>query len=467
MSESRKERLVDIQKREQLKGLLSNKFKVKYGNKPSVAKYIDNEVAKFLKNDRLTEENLKKLDDKILKETLIRDKKENIQASRQSQKQDPERLSHNSGALSRKSGLSGNKDAVQLPHLRYQESQRALELLDLRLILNLEDEDDEWTAIMKFNTLLHYEEQKKALLREQERKRLIRQELDKQMGEKNIRKHKEKEEDKIRDKQMNEEHRRKKLEQKEQFRQEVELVNRLHQEMDQERQMIYEKRKQERDYLQKMLIENEKNQKKLKQLREQEKLEDISAQKEYSRMLEKQEQDRLMEIQAREKRAQDFMNRMADTVIKQMDQKANEEEMKIRKYEMEKELRERLEDQRRFEMAKTQQIQTRKFLSKQMEDKLNRERMEKALNDEQAVMWKQDKDNYEEEERRLNQKIKTINNENAKFLQDQMESKKAKEKKKMNKQEFLLNKPLLREINQKKKAASSISDQASLRDIPQ
>lgn len=40
------------------------------------------------------------------------------------------------------------------------------------------DEDDEWTAIMKFNTLLHYEEQKQAMLRDKERKRLIREELD-------------------------------------------------------------------------------------------------------------------------------------------------------------------------------------------------------------------------------------------------------------------------------------------------
>jgi hypothetical protein len=45
MSESRRERLLDIQKREQLKGLLINKFKVKYGDKGAgLAKYIDNEV---------------------------------------------------------------------------------------------------------------------------------------------------------------------------------------------------------------------------------------------------------------------------------------------------------------------------------------------------------------------------------------------------------------------------------------
>jgi hypothetical protein len=47
----------------------------------------------------------------------------------------------------------------------------------------------------------------------------------------------------------------------------------------------------------------------------------------------------------------------------------------------------------------------------------------------------------------LNEKIKKINLDNAKFLNDQMEAKRAKERRKMNKQEFLLNKQLLKEIN--------------------
>lgn len=56
------------------------------------------------------------------------------------------------------------------------------------------DEEDEWTAIQKFNTLLHYEEQKQALMRDKERKRLIKQELDKQLGEKGVKKQREQKE---------------------------------------------------------------------------------------------------------------------------------------------------------------------------------------------------------------------------------------------------------------------------------
>lgn len=63
MSEQRREKLLNIQKKEQLKGLLVNKFKLKYGDKAE--KMITNEVTKFLNNDRLTEANLVKLDSKI------------------------------------------------------------------------------------------------------------------------------------------------------------------------------------------------------------------------------------------------------------------------------------------------------------------------------------------------------------------------------------------------------------------
>lgn len=76
------------------------------------------------------------------------------------------------------------------------------------------------------------------------------------------------------------------------------------------------------------------------------------------------------------------MNRMADTVIKNMDDRAREEEEKIRRYEMEKEMRERMEDEKRFNRMKSEQERMRDFLGKQMNEKKHREHLEKALNDE-------------------------------------------------------------------------------------
>ena len=58
-----------------------------------------------------------------------------------------------------------------------------------------------------------------------------------------------------------------------------------------------------------------------------------------------------------------------------------------------------------------------------MDEKRAREAAEKALNDEQAVIWAKDKENYELEEGRLQNKIKAINKDNQSFLQGQMGAK--------------------------------------------
>ena len=62
-----------------------------------------------------------------------------------------------------------------------------------------------------------------------------------------------------RDRQLNDEKKRKRREDKQVFQAEVDLVNRLKDEMEIERQLQQEKRRQEKEYLQKMLRENESN----------------------------------------------------------------------------------------------------------------------------------------------------------------------------------------------------------------
>jgi hypothetical protein len=65
-----------------------------------------------------------------------------------------------------------------------------------------------------------------------------------------------------------------------------------------------------------------------------------------------------------------------------------------------------------------------------------------------------DKANYEEEERRLRNKIAGINQENCDFLKRQMNEKASRQHaKRMNREEFMINKPLLKEINQKRKGS--------------
>jgi len=89
--------------------MLINKFKLKYGDKPQLSKYIDNEVQKFLKNGRLTEDNLRGLDTKISKECELRGKKEDILADRKSNAGSAR--SHASRGSKRPASVANNDDA--------------------------------------------------------------------------------------------------------------------------------------------------------------------------------------------------------------------------------------------------------------------------------------------------------------------------------------------------------------------
>lgn len=530
MSESRREKLVGIQKREQLKGLLTNKFKLKYGAK--AMPMINNEVGKFLNNERLTEENLRKLDDKIGREAELREKKEDVLSDHRSVKSGkssrPRTTASNgsrrksalqnagvgavvggapnmddaisvksyassrmSGAsnLSRRSGASKKKAMIGADG-RSQAS-------DLDTVSQVSrpqsqfshlNEDDEWTAIMNFNTVLHFEEQKQAMLREQERKRLIKEELDRQVRDKKARKRREQDEDNLydnlqqkhlqlldekekerqaeigakinreknsRDQQLKEEKRRKRHEERDEMAQEQAIVTKLKDEMNQERQMLLEKRAQERDYLQRMLEENEKHKANMKQQEERERLQDVAAQDAYTKMLEQQEKDRLNEIDRREKRAQEFMGRMADTVLKEMDMKQKEEEDKIKRFEMEKEQQDRFNERLEYKRMKDDQQKLRDDLARQVAEKKRRENMEKEFNDEQAKMWQLDRQNYEQQENLLNGKIQEKNRENRAFLESQMAERNAAKASRMNYNEHLLNKALLRDINYQRKTGSS------------
>ena len=89
----------------------------------------------------------------------------------------------------------------------------------------------------------------------------------------------------------------------------------------------------------------------------------------------------------------------------------------------------------------------RETLSRQVAEKKRRERMEKDFNDEQAKMWRMDRELFEKQEAELNSKIKSINMENRKFLESQIGEKRQAKRGRMDLNEHLMNKKLLRDVN--------------------
>lgn len=147
------------------------------------------------------------------------------------------------------------------------------------------------------------------------------------------------------------------------------MVNRLKEEMEMERQLQMEKRRQEKEYLQKMLRENEANKQSANNQRQAEIKADVQAQFEYGQMLDKQEADRLREFRAREARAQNFMNTLASDVIAKQQNRIRGEQEALLRFEQEKEMRARLEDERRMERDRLEKQQMRDLLSRQMQEK--------------------------------------------------------------------------------------------------
>jgi uncharacterized membrane protein YfhO len=167
-------------------------------------------------------------------------------------------------------------------------------------------------------------------------------------------------------------------------------------------------------------------------------------------------------MKRREARAQEFQNKMADNVLSKMDAKQKFEDDMLQRYEHEREMRHRQMEERRMQRGKAEQEKMRTFLSQQVNEKVNREKNDKENIDQQARMWELDKKNYEEEEKRLKERINKINKDNSQYLMNQMAAK-HRASAKMNNMEMAINKPLLREVNQKLKAFSNYEGNGSLK----
>jgi len=116
-------------------------------------------------------------------------------------------------------------------------------------------------------------------------------------------------------------------------------VDNIQRQIEKEKEIEIGKKILAKENLKKTLEENEefKKQQIVKSIKERE--EDKKAMEEYSKMLEKQECERAQYFKKCEDKQKAFMNRMKDTVIKDQENELKEEELKIKKYQEEKERR--------------------------------------------------------------------------------------------------------------------------------
>lgn len=394
-----KDRLINIQKRDKLKGLLITKFMKKYGIKnPEVL--LEEEIKKFLEGEKLTDIDLKNLDEKIRRLINNSNAHDNLKRDLSNEQSNNQNFNKNDIIYNNNSDL--NNKNVYLPELNndnmsvrskaskksavsntnksnkpkksvcsdyddlesHYSGKRDIERFDF------EDQKDEWNAIVAYNKRLYEDEIRMNKLKDIEVKKRIREDLDNQIRQKKNREYEEvvknrdyddliknhcdylgemekKKQQEIkerilkekenRDKQLKEEKHRKKVEYLKEKKYDKETIKNLLGEIEKEKEKKEVRKVEEKELLQNALRENEINRLKKLENQKKEKLDDVKATKEYTKILDRQEQERVEYFKRIERNSNNYINRMAETVLGSLDKKTKEEEDKMRAYLEEKE----------------------------------------------------------------------------------------------------------------------------------
>ena len=501
---SRQENTINKSKRDNLKKILIEKFKSKYGAKTN-EDIISKEVTQFLLKEKLNDNDFKNLDKTIeMKLTQYNSKnnlKSNLKSKISNQNDFSKQTSNNNEDELNNSNMSGASNLSEFDEKdpqakRNQETVRkfvknqsqsnncANNANNLDPNFDFSAYPDEWTAIAEYNKE-EYEKQK-IIDRQKERevKNRTKKDLDFQVKQK-IKKNyeqslKEKESDLImlkhldkideierqkaievkkrilkekesRDVQIKDAYVRKRIETLKNKKYERELIDHLNKEIEREKQIALEKKMKERKALEKTLKDNELHKKIVEQQKKKEREDDIKAMEDNDRVKEKQELERVMYFKNIERISNNFMTQAVQTVLKEQAEKDKEEQEKRDKYTKLKEQKEieaeNEEIRKRNEMKKT----LRAFYDKQVEEKKKRKEIEKEMDMAQKNIWIQDEEYYRQHNKEVDQIIRNMNIKNLDTLKSQIESRKNKNGNKMTPQERQMNKELLQKIANRKK----------------
>lgn len=495
-----RERLMNMQKRQKLKDLLVTRFMKKYGlNTPE--KILDDEITKFLQGEKLNDVDLQKLDAKIHRLLLAKQKQENLKSSLtqnlqnqspvDNQYQQPEvqqpfqqscevpcecPVQQNIPPASQT--LKGKKvyktPEEELAELEAEEAAANPK----RQKIDFSKCGDEWNAMAQYNKKLYEQQIKEEKLKDAAIKKRTKEDLDNQVKQKLKREYeeelKEKEYDKImrdhqkkldeierkkaeelhaqvlrekanRDAQMKDEYVRKRIDALKEKKFERQLVKHIQEEMEAEKKAELEHKKKLNEALKKTLKENELN--KLRQLEQlkKEKADDVRSCEENAKIEERKELERKLYFKKIERNANNFMTGKAQEALDKMKREEKEEDEKANFYAKEKNRVEQEKEDKEIARRKQQKIDMRKYLDMQVAEKQKEKDFEKLLDDEQARIWNRDVAKYFEDERNINRTIREMNKRNLDIVMEQMRKRKQNDANKnmMSDAEYAMNRETL------------------------
>ena len=340
---------------------------------------------------------------------------------------------------------------------------------------------DEWMAMAQYNKKLYEQQIKEEKQKDAQMKRRTKEELDNQIKEKLKREYeellKEKEGDKIyqehlkhidelekekqealkrqilrekknRDAQIKDEYTRKRIDFLKQRKFERNLIKNIKEEMEKEKQAAIQKKIKENEALKKVIRENEINKEKQKELLQKEKEEDIQSYKEMERNELKKDLERKRYFDNIRRFANKYDENEVAKLLKQMKQDQKDEDDKVYQLMMEKNRLDFEKEKQEKLKRKQDKIAIKQFLDMQIEEKKKESDLEKAIDDEQARVWKMDCQKYIDDEKKINKIIKEMNRRNLDSIMEQMKKRKMKKSQSMTDAEYAMNREALEKVKE-------------------
>jgi len=487
-----REKLLNVQKRERLKGLLITKFCRKYGIEHP-EEILEDEVERFLTGEKLTEADIQRLDTKIRNLLIERGKLPNLnnnlndinitnqsQVFRSPNINNPNYQStiNTLNALNPNTFQNDAQNILTSQSQVIQKGKRKIYLDPEEELADLEAEEaannpkvekidlsiygNEWNAINKYKKLMNDLEDEEQRIREEDTKRRLKEDLKKQMKEKYRRIYEEELQDKeyrriIEDhaKKLREMDRQKEIaleKQKQKLREsraaqiedkrilarieelktkryERKLKEQYEKEQEELRQKELENQRLKDIAFQEILKDNALRRKILFEKEKKEKEDDKKMAQEQRLVEEKKEMERRLYFKRIERNAANFMSSTAKEALDKMKREQEEEDRKILEYTIERNKKEREKLIKDEQERERKKEELAKFLEMQIAEKKKQEEFEEQINHEQSRIFRIDDQKYRDDQKIIEQKIDRMNKRNLEKLLQQIRDKREKEMK--------------------------------------
>ena len=482
-NETRKETIINQQKRDKIKTLITNKLLKDYGT-VCEEKIINDEVTKFISRDKLTSKDLQDLELQIRKKLAQKNEQENLRQnllSNQTKESIPEskptvvlpEINNNrvmtNDNLSVKSGMSGGSNLSKFNEVSPGDLEEAQEMKDFQKLNKQKKEtkkktpqidyskyNDEWDAINMYNKKLFEEERIINRIKDKEVKRRTKNDLDYQVKAKLVREYQERLKDReydniidkhliemkelekkkereikqrmmkekeSRDKQLRDKYVTKRIEVLKNKKFERELVKNIKEEIERDKKMALEKKLAEKEALQKTMKDNEIHKKLMEEAKQKEREEDIKMMEDDKKIKDKQEQDRRDYFKRIERNTNSFMDNAIKTVLDKQNKLMLDEERRMNEYIQFKNKMADLEEARKLQKKKDNQKMIKDALDKQMEERRLEKEYQHQIDLIQRDIWNKDTANYYQYQNDVRQTIRQMYKNNLSALSAQMNTK--------------------------------------------